>query len=617
MSSTPVALLRLDEDAVSQYENRRRNSYSSISSRLSVPSSYTSTVKRPKTPSQARSHPAVQGMVQFGRFDNNSRHQSPLRNPSVHVLPYVDENGDWVEFNGDAQVSANGGTSIMSGMSGRRSSVTIKKPPSQNGSLSSGGSSRLPDFFSQQVFQVVLHNPATAHHLLKFSENRVCSENVEFLAKIEQYHTTLNQLADIMTGIHKTYMTHQSPHQLNVPGKLLKEVHKRMKSIVMTKLPAMESLFTEMEVLVEQLVFTDIYPRFVNHQLTLNASKALANDRSKFQGLGDCFCLTSPSLADNPVVTGYSRTEILSRNCRFLQGKLTDPVPVRRLRNAMIEGREAVELLLNYKKNGDPFWNLLYIAPLIGENGEVAFWLGGQINCSSTIHNSADVMRVLSTSKSDGNEQIQANQNPMQPRTSFSRTLLRALGLRNDNNPNPLKTVASFDLGVAGGGGMEQDVLGRMEGQDLPTQIKEFYTAYSKYIVVRADSFIVHFYSQGVADVLHHAGYSNNSSTSALDSSNSASRASSHESAMVGSDVFKFLKSCMISPSAVSAAGDYKNRVRSCIRAGHSVSVDLRLQTRRSARFRGDEAFVVHWTPLKDERAVPHWVIMTLVPTIP
>ncbi|KAK8053639.1 hypothetical protein PG996_012940 [Apiospora saccharicola] len=520
-------------------------------------------------------------------------------------------------------------------MSGRRPSVTtINNAPSQNGSLSSRGSSRLPDFFSQQVFQVVLHNPATAHHLLKFSENRVCSENVEFLVKIEQYHTTLNQLADIMTGIHKTYMTHQSPHQLNMPGKLLKEVHKRMKSIVMTKLPAMEALFTEMEVLVEQLVFTDIYPRFVNHQLTLNASKALANDRSKFQGLGDCFCLTSPSLADNPVVyasdglikvTGYSRTEIISRNCRFLQGKLTDPVPVRRLRNAMIEGREAVELLLNYKKNGDPFWNLLYIAPLIGGNGEIAFWLGGQINCSSTIHNSADVMRVLSTSKSDGNEQPQAIQTQIQPRTSFSRTLLRALGLRNENSGNSLKHVSSFDVGTATGiSGMEEDVLGRMEGQDVATQIKEFYTAYSKYIVVRADSFVIHFYSQGVADVLHPLGgqsSNNHNNTMMLEGSGSngsgASRTSSHESTMVGSDVFKFLKSCMIGPSAVAAAGDYKNRVRGCVRAGHPVSIDLRLQTRRSAKFRGDEAFVVHWTPLKDERAVAHWVIVTLVPTIP
>lgn len=266
-------------------------------------------------------------------------------------------------------------------------------------------------------------------------------------------------------------------------------------------------------------------------------------------------------------------------------------------------------------------------APLIGENGETAFWLGGQINCSSTIHNSADVMRVLSTSKTDGNEQSQANQNNIQPRTSFSRTLLRALGLRNDNNGNSLKSAASFDVGTAPGiGGMEQDVLDRMEGQDLPTQIKEFYTAYSKYIVVRADSFVVHFYSQGVADVLHPMGGQSNSnnnnhnSMTMLDGGSNgvgASRTSSHESAMAGSDVFKFLKSCMIGSSAAAAAGDYKNRVRSCVRAGHPVSVDLRLQTRRSAKFRGDEAFVVHWTPLKDERAVAHWVIVTLVPTIP
>lgn len=34
----------------------------------------------------------------------------------------------------------------------------------------------------------------------------------------------------------------------------------------------------------------------------------------------------------------------------------------------MMEGREAVELLLNYKKNGDPFWNLLYIGESRGDN---------------------------------------------------------------------------------------------------------------------------------------------------------------------------------------------------------------------------------------------------------
>lgn len=84
---------------------------------------------------------------------------------------------------------------------------------------------------------------------------------------------------------------------------------------------------------------------------------------------------------DNPIVfasdgllkvTGYNRHEIISRNCRFLQGKLTDATPVHRLAKAVDERRESVELLLNYKKNGDPFWNLLYIGEwLLDVPGEV------------------------------------------------------------------------------------------------------------------------------------------------------------------------------------------------------------------------------------------------------
>jgi hypothetical protein len=40
------------------------------------------------------------------------------------------------------------------------------------------------DFFSPEVFQIVLHNPATAHQLLKFSQARLCGENMEFLERV-------------------------------------------------------------------------------------------------------------------------------------------------------------------------------------------------------------------------------------------------------------------------------------------------------------------------------------------------------------------------------------------------------------------------------------------------
>ena len=47
--------------------------------------------------------------------------------------------------------------------------------------VTSGG---MADFFSSEVFRIVLHNPATAHRLSKFCQARLCGENMEFLEKV-------------------------------------------------------------------------------------------------------------------------------------------------------------------------------------------------------------------------------------------------------------------------------------------------------------------------------------------------------------------------------------------------------------------------------------------------
>jgi phototropin len=80
------------------------------------------------------------------------------------------------------------------------------------------------------------------------------------------------------------------------------------------------------------------------------------------------------SIADNPIVyasdgfvsvTGYSRSDIIPRNCRFLQGNHTDHAAVRRLKACIGANKESVELLLNYRKTGEPFWNLLYVSKFV------------------------------------------------------------------------------------------------------------------------------------------------------------------------------------------------------------------------------------------------------------
>lgn len=154
--------------------------------------------------------------------------------------------------------------------------------------------SALPDFFSASIFNVVLHNPTTAHQLLRFSETRLCSENVEFLGKVDEYRTTLNNLASQMAAIHKAFISPGSHSQINVNGGLLRQTHKEMKSLINNAFPSMENVFTDLQEQIETLVFQDIYPRFVRHQMALSATKALGSDRFKYQGLGDCFTLTDP-----------------------------------------------------------------------------------------------------------------------------------------------------------------------------------------------------------------------------------------------------------------------------------------------------------------------------------
>ena len=97
--------------------------------------------------------------------------------------------------------------------------------------------------------------------------------------------------------------------------------------------------------------------------------------------------ITDPRLEGNPIVfannafirlTGYSRDEILGRNCRFLQGEDTNPETVRALHEAIERGDAITVDILNYKKDGTPFWNRLRIRPMLSESGEIENFVGVQ-----------------------------------------------------------------------------------------------------------------------------------------------------------------------------------------------------------------------------------------------
>lgn len=81
-------------------------------------------------------------------------------------------------------------------------------------------------------------------------------------------------------------------------------------------------------------------------------------------------------------MTGYTSKEVIGRNCRFLQGSDTDPEDVSKIREALQNGNNFCGRLLNYKKDGTPFWNLLTIAPIKDEMGKILKFIGMQVEVS-------------------------------------------------------------------------------------------------------------------------------------------------------------------------------------------------------------------------------------------
>ena len=88
-------------------------------------------------------------------------------------------------------------------------------------------------------------------------------------------------------------------------------------------------------------------------------------------------------------LTGYSMAEVTGRNCRFLQTPggckpsksttCTDAASVQRMRQA-IQSRKEIQLrLTNFKKNGQPFHNLVSIIPLDLDSSGVRYAVGFQV----------------------------------------------------------------------------------------------------------------------------------------------------------------------------------------------------------------------------------------------
>jgi PAS domain S-box-containing protein len=99
--------------------------------------------------------------------------------------------------------------------------------------------------------------------------------------------------------------------------------------------------------------------------------------------------ITDPRQTDNPIIfandafcelTGYSAGELLGRNCRILQGPLTDAAAIAKIRGALASAESVSADIMNYRKDGTTFWNALFVSPVRDKSGEVIYFFASQLD---------------------------------------------------------------------------------------------------------------------------------------------------------------------------------------------------------------------------------------------
>jgi len=100
-------------------------------------------------------------------------------------------------------------------------------------------------------------------------------------------------------------------------------------------------------------------------------------------------------LPDQPLVyvnpaferlAGLPKSELLGRNCRFLQTPDTDPTAVAAVRRAVDAGEECRVTMLNQRgPAGTTWWNELHLAPVRDASGEVVQYIGMQVDVTARV----------------------------------------------------------------------------------------------------------------------------------------------------------------------------------------------------------------------------------------
>ncbi|KAM5363952.1 hypothetical protein ACJZ2D_011742 [Fusarium nematophilum] len=512
----------------------------------------------------------------------------------------------------------------------------------------------IPDLVGRDMFDLVMSDPAASGQLWKFAASRGVGQNVDYLMKIRDYIHSLEQVVIQLSTISTSYTSITATSPISLPAPMSRALNTNIKHLTTSLIPSLENMFLESKAYVEQRIVRDIFPDFVKQQLSQCTSLALSLDAegdsppNPYPGLKGSFCLSDPSKSGSPIVfasdefedlTGYSRTEVISHNCRFLQGPQTDREAISRVRSAIWRNDECTELLLNFRRDGTPFWNLLFLCPLLDATGKLRFYLGAQIDASSAADRSSS---RWASDNSQGEPEPEDGLGIFKPPPiQLSRVPRKAGGFFKSFKkmpPPPLSPPSSprrscdRPRSSAGGGGLsplpplEKTYSTRTVLKRFSTQPEMLTTTYSRYMVLEhVPSYPA---SLGAMPLDQEMKYPPKLSISFFSPAmiEALDLGAGPPGGVMGKDVFDVLAEQSTLPSVTKA---FKSTVRDLVvRDGRSVSLDLALANhipRRANMTRvmsGDSGetgkkpakMMSHWTPLKDVDGKVKFVVLVLSP---
>ena len=128
--------------------------------------------------------------------------------------------------------------------------------------------------------------------------------------------------------------------------------------------------------------------------------------RQMMESVSDAIVVTKANHLDRPgpeivyinpafcSMSGYDLDEVIGRSPRILQGPGTDRRALGRIRAALDAGRSCREEVLNYTKNGAPYWLDIRIVPLRSNDGTVEYFAAIERDVTEQRNNTERLQRL-------------------------------------------------------------------------------------------------------------------------------------------------------------------------------------------------------------------------------